>query len=243
MEKLAIGIRIHLVENEDTKEYLDNFIEWLKYRKFCIEAYTAGQHNNTNNPHIHMHFICQGKAITNPMMLMKRDFNLGKVGDPKFISRKYKNKINMSLQINNLDEKNIKRYLQYPLKEIEELPDSRLIGHELSNTNWTIEELCRQGHEEYKQVLQHQEKKEKKIKEKLTEWQELVEFMEGQLYDTTLPWCGERTILDEVLQQIVKYYKQRSKPPSLKLIWDRTERYCFSKGYIDHEYILYKYRR
>lgn len=245
MDLIAIALRVHLVENEDPKtEYLEPFLEWLEYKKFRVHAYTAGKHINTNNPHIHIHLVCsQGKIYTNPIFTMKTDYNNNKVGNKKFISRKYKGKINMSLQMNVLVKVKTKGFLQYPLKEIEQLPDERLVGYDLANTIWTIEELCLAANIEYKRALAGREKKEIKEKEKLTEWEELIEYMDKQIYDTTLQWYGETNILGEVLKLLVIYYRQRAKPPSMKLIWDRTEQYCFHKGYIGEEYIMYKFRR
>lgn len=245
MDYIAVALRVHLVEYEDPeKEYLEPFLEWLQYKKFRILTYTAGKHINTNNPHIHIHVVCsQGKIYTNPIFTMKTDYNNNKVGDKRFISRKYKGKINMSLQMSVLEKVKMKGFLQYPLKEIEQLPDERLVGYDLANTIYTIEELCQCANTEYKRALAGREKKEKKEQEKLTEWQELVEYMDKQVYDTTLQWHGENTILGEVLKLIVVYYRQRTKPPSMKLIWDRTEQYCFYKGYIGEEYIMYKFRR
>lgn len=170
ISRLCIGLRVHVEDSKLLhKFYLDNFRRWLDYRKYTIINYTAGVHTNTANPHIHIHYIAEGKKLSNPIATMKRDFT-EKLGTmypnvpkairdemPKgFTTEKYKGRINMSLQIKDLEENNIERFLQYPLKE------GQLIDTDLDLVK--VKTLTEIAQTEYKNSLAKQATKDRKEK-------------------------------------------------------------------------------
>lgn len=236
--KLAIGLRVH-VEDENLlhKFYLDNFLSWLKFRKYNLINYTAGIHTNTANPHIHIHFIAEGKKLSNPIATLKRDFrekmpveypNIPKELRDKlprsFIGQTYKGRINMSLQIKDLEENNIERFLQYPLKEGKLIRTD--LGEDKVNAIMEIAQL------EYKNSLAKQANKEQKEKEKENEWDKMCEYLDKE----------KPQDIRQIFRELIQYYREWNKPPTMKFIFDTAERYAFKKGIIDVDYLMNKFR-
>lgn len=237
--RLAIGLRVHVENCPKLHDfYLTNFRNWLNFRKYKLINYTAGIHLNTANPHIHIHFIAEGKKLSAPIDTLKRDFNkrLGtqfpletfeeraKWGCPlNMVSEKYKGKINMSLQIKDLEEHNIDRFLQYPLKE------GRLISSDLPLVK--LNALMEVAQTEYQNSLAKQANHERKEKEKESEWEKMCETIDQQ----------EPTTLRQVFRELIEYYREWNKPPTMKFIYDTAERYAFKKRIIDVDYLMRKF--
>jgi len=228
---LAIGLRVHLKHQVSLGEfYVDNFHAWLKYRGYEIVDCTSGFHLNTEAPHIHIHVVAKGKLLSNPIASLKRDYNMNKIltrlpkyrdyEENNFTGQTYKNKINMSLQMKTLEEKDLKRYLQYPLKEQNCLTSS-LTAEE-------TEQLMELAHTEYLASKRRRETEQKHEEKKLSEWQELVkivdEFQPGDI--------------EEAFRKIIEHYKKWEKPPTMKFIWDQTQRYCIKKNLITTDQIV-----
>lgn len=237
ISRLCIGLRVHVEDSKLLhKFYLDNFRRWLDYRMYTIINYTAGVHTNTANPHIHIHYIAEGKKLSNPIATMKRDFT-EKLGTmypnvpkairdemPKgFTTEKYKGRINMSLQIKDLEENNIERFLQYPLKE------GQLIDTDLDLVK--VKTLTEIAQTEYKNSLAKQASKDRKEKEKESEWDKMVTELDK----------NNPTTIEQVFRELIVYYRTWNKPPTMKFIFDTAERYAFKKGIIDINYLLMKF--
>lgn len=242
MSSLCIGIRIHAENNRPLQEYyLDNMLHWIEYRKYDSPTYVAGIHLETENPHIHIHIITKGKALSNPIATMKRDYQMGKVPTSvpgykdyeypeSVIGQTYKGRINMSIQMTELEEneslqQNITRFLQYPLKE----------GLEL-RSNIDTKELKENAMKEYKESKEKHERlkteKQKKEAKELSEWVKFSNYLDEQ----------QPINLEEAFRHAIHYYRTNyDKPPTGKLMIDNAERYCIKHGILSYEDLVQKY--
>jgi hypothetical protein len=237
-EKTLIGIRIHVPNNQEEQQwYIDNMLDWIKYRKYEIRQYTVGAHINTGNPHIHIHIIAIGKKLSNAIATIQRDYAKGNL-PTKYINSeqsqkypktpvegRYKNKINISIQMKyNKIENDIERYLQYPLKE-------GLVLH----TNLPPDEIklmTMKAKAEYAAALQKKLNKEKNEEKTLSEWQEFVTHLDEK----------EPTTIRQAYRIAIQYYKAKyDKPPTGKVIADNTERYTIKRGILTTEQLVEKY--
>lgn len=237
-EETLIGIRIHVKNKEELQDwYIDNILEWIKYRKYEIINYTIGAHINTGNEHIHIHMHVKGKKLSNPIATLKRDYEKGNVTTysknmkqteelPKtIIDGKYKNKINISIQMKTTNEENdIKRYLQYPLKE----------GLVL-RTNLPPDEakqLQMNAKAEYAAAKQKQLEREKKEKKGMSDWEEFVNHLDQYQPET----------IRKAYRIAIEYYRAKyDKPPTGKVIADNTERYCIKRNILTTEQLVERY--
>lgn len=239
MTVLYIGIRIH-VPNEPLhqKYYLDNMLHWLQYRGFNIQKYTAGIHLATENPHIHIHAVTEGKPLSNPIATFKRDYEFNKLpqilgtGDypdyPENVHKgMYGKRINISIQMTQPEEgDDPTRFLQYPLKE----------NHILQCQPLELEELAESANREYKESCAKHEAEEakkayKEQKEK-SEWFKFTTYLDEQN-------CNS---LEMTFTHALKYYRDNyDKVPTGKLIFDNSERYCIKNRIISDDELIAKY--
>lgn len=228
---LAIGLRVHLKHQETLgRFYEDNFLAWLRFREYEVQHHTSGFHLNTEAPHIHIHVVAKGKALSNPIASLKRDYNMNKIltrlpkyrdfEETNFTEQKYKNKINMSLQMKVLDEKDLKRYLQYPLKE-KNLLSSTLCEEETTH-------IMEMAHTEYLASKRRRETEQRHEEKKMTEWQELVKTVDEFQPEN----------LEEAFRKIIEYYKKWEKPPTMKFMWDQAQRYAIKKNLLTTDQIV-----
>lgn len=251
MTTLCIGIRIHAENNRPLQDYyVDNMLYWLQYRNYDIEYYTSGIHLDTENPHLHLHVIATGKKLSNPVATLKRDYDTKKIVTQfpahqeydypeSVVGQKYKGKINLSIRMTDPQyhpsvladdrtsyDKNIRRYLGYPLKE----------KRPLRNTYPDWETLMEEAHAEYKQAIARHEatavQKERKEQKQLSEWVKLSQNLEE----------NNPQNLEEAFRFALTYYKENyEKPPTGKMILDNAERYCIKHGVLTYEDLVAKY--
>ncbi|AXH74951.1 MAG: putative replicase [Cressdnaviricota sp.] len=229
---ITIGLRVHCENDSDIQEwYINHFKDWLKYRDYNLLASTMGIHINTGEHHFHYHCVVQGQLLKNPLATMKRDFELGKVPlqyntrsaveklPTSFIGGKHKSRINLSLKmvVQTDIDKNVFRFLQYPLKEGRTLPSQLYNIDEYGGLN----ELMTKAKAEY-EVAQAKRVKELAKKEKdKSDWDKIVEYL-GQ---------SRPSNVKEVAFHILTYYKnQDTKPPTVKFMFDLADRYSFKYG-------------
>lgn len=239
-EVTLIGIRIHVPNNERHQIwYQENIFNWLKFRKYTIQRYVVGSHINTGNEHIHIHVETQGgKKLSNPIATMKRDYELGKIlteyrckEDMKeFIpihKGEYKGRINISIQMTQLNisqEKDIERFLQYPMKE------GIVVATNLPQEIATQLECNAKA--EYATALAKQEKIKTKEKKNLSDWQEFVNHLDKE---------DPKSIRQAYRIAILYYIEKYDKPPTGKVIADNTERYSIKRGLLSTEQLVEKY--
>lgn len=246
--KILLSFRVH-VNCQDNQPclnwYIDNFTNWIRFRKYTICKMTAGIHLNAKAEHIHVHYEVEGTGLlSNPIQSFKYDYKnerLSKIYNleqkdlktiPKdILGERYLGRINISLKMvaKNTDLDGV-RFLQYPLKE-------KLVVATFGITEQELEKLLKNASEEYEISLQNQKKKELKEEKSMSEWEELIELIECPYQNGKIV---EITTQADVARCVLQYFKERKKPPTIKYMFDLAERLSFKLGIISIEELLIK---
>lgn len=246
--KILISFRVHVKckDNEACLHwYIDNFTNWIKFRKYTICKMTAGIHLNAKSEHIHVHYEVDGTSLlANPIQSFKYDYKNERISKiynleqkdlktiPKdILGERYLGRINISLKMvaKNSDLDGV-RFLQYPLKEKLVIATSHINNDEL-------EHLVKNASVEYENSLQKQKNKELKEEKSMSEWEELIELIECPYKDGKV-W--EINTQSDVARCVLQYFKQRKKPPTIKYMFDLAERLSFKLGIISIDELLIK---
>lgn len=238
---LLVGFRIHIDQDEQLIQfYIDNCLNWLKYRGHEILQCVTGYHNDTGNGHIHIHLITKGHKWANPIQTFKSDYKTNKLGLiynnkkglkelPKdILGIKYRNRLNISIKMTERnDETDGIRFLQYPLKEGRPY-------YTYGVTLAEVEELTKVAKIEYAQAKAKRIEHLSKEEVRLTEWDTILEMVRKQQFGS----------VEAVFSYVCEIYKAReSKPPSIRSIVDFSERISFKLGILSIEGLTNRYFR
>ncbi len=238
---LLVGFRIHLDQDEQLIQfYIENCLNWLKYRGHTIKKCVVGYHNDTGNGHIHIHIISKGHKWANPIQTFKQDYKTNKLGliynnikglkelPNNILSQKYRNRLNISIKFTeqHTETDNI-RFLQYPLKE-----GRTCYLHNV--TTQEAEELEKVAKIEYAQAKAKRIEHLAKEESRLTEWETLLEMVRKQDFGS----------VEAVFSYVCEIYKERdSKPPSIRSIVDFSERISMKLGILSISNLTNRYFR
>lgn len=237
---IIVGFRCHCTEAQD-HYFMYNFIEWLKYRKYVILHFSTGIHTNTEHRHFHMAFYVTGTKLSNPVSTIKRDCETGaftaipSCGLDAFTALQHKGKINFSIQMSMHPEDDIdlKRFLQYPLKEgaLKVKPQFS----DLSNYKYTLGELTNFANIEYEESIhKHEQKKVREVRT-LSDWDKYVEYLDKY---------NNFESHQDVFRKTIQYHKDLGgRMATGKFMLDNSERYSIMRDILTTEDLISKYFR
>lgn len=219
-----LSFRYNITEGQDLDPFLNTIQKWLKDLDINIIKSTGGEHANASSLHIHYHLEID-KVPTKKdkpiLTFMKSPLQVFKKDNPTFsIDNK---QLSMKYTEQNI-EKNVYRFLQYPLKEdkpifsmIFNIPD--------------IEQMVMNAKAEYEAVCIKRQKDLEKANANLEKKKSLFKYLNSQSPKSLYQACT----------LALQYYRDEDDSPHPQQIIRNTETWCYKNKIWDDDDIIKRY--